>query len=156
MDVLSVAGVVASVVLCFWYWPRVPDSIPIHFGFAGEPDAWGSRSWLGMMVAVPIVVHTAFSILERIPGSLNFPVRITAENADVQIRLVRTFLSVLKAMIVWLGAYALWRTGAIALAHGASLGAWLLPSFLVCLAALMVAYLGAALARRKGGPSRNA
>ncbi len=27
-----------------WAYPRLPERIPIHFGFSGQPDAWAGRS----------------------------------------------------------------------------------------------------------------
>ena len=27
-----------------WAWHRLPDVVPTHWGFSGQPDAWGSRN----------------------------------------------------------------------------------------------------------------
>ena len=35
-------------------WPRVPDRIPIHFDFAGNPDAWAPRTLLSWFM-LPLI-----------------------------------------------------------------------------------------------------
>ena len=40
-SVLILLPVLAGVLL----WNRLPEQIPTHFGFNGEPDSWSSRTF---------------------------------------------------------------------------------------------------------------
>lgn len=35
--------VVAAFAVAAWAWPRLPERMPIHFGWDGTPDGWGNR-----------------------------------------------------------------------------------------------------------------
>lgn len=55
-------------------YPYLPDTIPTHWGFSGEPDAWGSK-WPAAFIPVFIGVGFAvlFPLFERIdPKRMNY------------------------------------------------------------------------------------
>ena len=153
LHAVSWAGRIACVVIGALHWRRLPDSIPIHFGFAGEPDAWGPRAWLFAIVLLPALLNLAFAVLGHRPWILGYPIPITRENAAAQYALVRVFLAALGVSIAWFCAWIVWRTVRIALGAEPSLGGWALPAFLAGLAVTIVAYVMAARARREGGPA---
>lgn len=41
-------------------YPRLPDRVPIHFGFTGEPDAWGARPWIWLLPICGLVSFALF------------------------------------------------------------------------------------------------
>jgi uncharacterized membrane protein len=58
-----------------WSWPRVPERMPVHFGFDGRPDAWGGRvEGLLIVPAVAAGLYAVFLVLPRLdPGRANYP-----------------------------------------------------------------------------------
>lgn len=46
------------------YWPSLPDHIPTHFSFNGQPDAFGSRANL---LILPLVFILMQVLLSRVP-----------------------------------------------------------------------------------------
>lgn len=73
----------------------LPDSIPTHFNLAGQPDAWGSKGSVWMLVVVNIVIVGGLTLLSRYPKVFNYPAPVTEENAQ-------TLYRAGEQMMVWL------------------------------------------------------
>lgn len=62
-----------------WAYPRLPARIPIHFDFAGRPDAWESRSivsWFllpAIAVGLAAFLRGASALAVRNPETWNLP-----------------------------------------------------------------------------------
>jgi hypothetical protein len=73
----------AAVLLFVFYqglalYPSLPDRIPTHFGFAGQPDAWSAKTPLTvfgiLIVAAVLLLLMAFASSARLsPRYYNFP-----------------------------------------------------------------------------------
>lgn len=57
---VCLAFFVASVAVTAWYWPALPDPMPVHWGVDGAPDSWMSRSWGAL--TTPVVMLVALGI----------------------------------------------------------------------------------------------
>lgn len=57
------ALIVVWAVVALW-WRKLPPQVPHHFGFDGEPDAWGSRSFVLILPALSLLAY-----LTRLPNS---------------------------------------------------------------------------------------
>jgi uncharacterized membrane protein len=49
----------------FSVYPKLPESFPTHFNFAGQPDGWGGKSTFIILAAVAWILTLAFYILVR-------------------------------------------------------------------------------------------
>jgi uncharacterized membrane protein len=78
---------------------ELPTIIPIHFNFHNEPDNYGSKITLFTMPVVATLVFILLSVLIRIPQKLNYPVKITDENAVRQYRYSTLLLRYMKLVI---------------------------------------------------------
>lgn len=74
----------AFVATCTYYYTLLPDEIPTHYNFAGEPDAYGEKSSIFLLPAIAVIIAIPMLILSRKPHLFNFPVTITQENAQAQ------------------------------------------------------------------------
>lgn len=69
----------AIVAFALWAWPRLPDRIPLHFGFGGEPDRWGepsAESWFtlpALAVALTLLMFWLPRFMARHPRWVNLP-----------------------------------------------------------------------------------
>ncbi len=43
------AVVAASWLLVFYCYPRLPDTIPVHWDMSGQVDGWGSKTWAAFL-----------------------------------------------------------------------------------------------------------
>lgn len=78
----------------------LPENVPIHFNLAGEADAWGSRWTVWLLPFIALSTYFLLVLVQKFPQYINYPVRITKENARRQFLLVRHFISFLNFVIV--------------------------------------------------------
>ncbi len=55
--------VAAAFAASLWFYPRLPDRVPMHWNFRGEIDGWGSRSSVWFMPCVMLGLLGFFAIL---------------------------------------------------------------------------------------------
>lgn len=80
-DRVNLVLVVAMAGLALWAWPRLPDTIPVHFGIDGRPDGWADRSlasWFllpGVALALTALMGAFRVLIRRYPRMVNLPDR---------------------------------------------------------------------------------
>lgn len=56
-----------------YFYPSLPDTVPIHWGFDGQPDGWGSKSTILFLAALPFLMLLLFAALPKLaPKGGNF------------------------------------------------------------------------------------
>ncbi|MGL5062797.1 MAG: DUF1648 domain-containing protein [Microcoleus sp.] len=98
-------AILVSVAIIIRFWAVLPDRIPIHFGFSGQPDNWGDKLTIWIMPAVAAIMFVVLAAVSRYPHTFNYPVPINSENARKQYLLARGLLVALKAEMCWLFAF---------------------------------------------------
>jgi uncharacterized membrane protein len=104
-ELAAAIAILVSILLIVQFWAVLPDRIPVHFSFSGQPDAWGDKVTIWRLPAVAAILFVVFAAVSRYPHIFNYPVRITDENAQRQYLLGRGFLVLLKAEVCWLFAF---------------------------------------------------
>src|SRR5687768_1268032 len=56
LQVLAAGSVAALLIFMVSVWSRLPQTVPIHFGIDGTPDAWGDRSTLLLLPAIVVAL----------------------------------------------------------------------------------------------------
>ena len=64
------------------YWGRLEEVMyPIHLSFfTGEPDAWGTRINLLVLLGIAVVLYIVLLLCCRFPKMINYPVWATEED----------------------------------------------------------------------------
>ncbi|HST58559.1 MAG TPA: DUF1648 domain-containing protein [Longimicrobium sp.] len=99
-----------------WAYPRLPERIPIHFGFSGQPDAWAGRSiasWFllpAITAALALMMH-AISMygasnphLWNLPDKRRFLALPRAEQAPILARMQRFIAMIAVVLTLLLGS----------------------------------------------------
>jgi hypothetical protein len=130
----------AALAFMFWlYWSarfgpgRLTGSIPTHFNFAGQPDAWGKPTMLPVLPVVAAATYLLITLVARFSSTFNFPVKVTAENRPRLEALTLDMLVWLKMEIVCLFAWIQWSTIEVSRQGRGGLSPALLPVFLVAI-----------------------
>ena len=79
-EVVAASGLLFHLVLIARAWPSLPSTIPVHYGFAGQPDAWGGKAELLELPVMSILLYLGLTLLARYPDKLNYPWTITERN----------------------------------------------------------------------------
>jgi len=141
LELVSILGLVIAALILIKLWPDLPASIPKHFGPTGEVDAWGDRSSLYFVLGTNLFLYVMLTIVRRFPHTFNYPVRITADNAQRQYQLAIWYMALLKAQVVWLFVYLEWQIIQVALERSSGLGTWFLVVVLVGLLLPILIYV---------------
>jgi len=100
LEILAIVGLLCFFGFTLYSITRVPDSVPTHFNARGNPDDYGSKTFLWMLPVIAFVVYSILSLVVRIPEKSNYPVTITPANARRQYTLRIRLLRYLKVAIV--------------------------------------------------------
>jgi hypothetical protein len=71
---ISIIWILASALLfrLLSVWDQLPERVVVHFGVSLQPDGWGRRSTLALLMALIVVGHAVFStwlVLAHAQGS---------------------------------------------------------------------------------------
>jgi uncharacterized membrane protein len=127
----SVEVVGLLLLIGFWiftvkFYPSLPEIIPTHFGGGGEPDGFGSKATILGLPIVSTVLYVMLTIFSRYPHKMNYSATITAENAEVQYRIMTRMIRVLKVFVLLIFWILDYKTVQIALGWPDVLGSWFL------------------------------
>ncbi|MBO5555643.1 MAG: DUF1648 domain-containing protein, partial [Oscillospiraceae bacterium] len=63
LTALGAALLLAATVFVLVRWPAVPDRIPAHFDAAGQPDGFGAKSGLAVLLVFGWVMYVLVTVL---------------------------------------------------------------------------------------------
>ncbi len=144
IEILGVGGLLLHALLVLRTWNLMPESIPVHFNFAGEADSWGDKSDLLWLFGLSLLVYAGLTWLGRYPHKFNYPWQITPNNAERQYNLARNFLKVIKCEIVWLFAIISLQMIGISLGQSSGLGYFFIPLVIAVTGLTAVGYMATA------------
>jgi len=121
LEILAIAGLIIMIGLIADLWPALPASVPSHFDITGQPDEWGSKNTLLIFPIAGLILYALTSLAVRFPRMINYPVRITPQNAQRQYTLVVGMMRWLKAEVIWMMAFLAWQTAQVALGRAGAL-----------------------------------
>lgn len=139
LELASLITVIFLWIIPIFFWSDIPEQVPTHFNFLGEPDSWGSKLSIFLLPIIGLVLYVGFIILGKFPQIFAYPVKITPENRDRQQNLALLLLSLVKVEILLCFGFIGWNTIQIAIKKS-SLGGVFIPSFLLILFITLVWY----------------
>lgn len=63
-------------------YPSLPQVVPTHFDASGTADGWGDKSSVLLLIAVFLALSVGIAWLSTKPRVFNYPVQVTASNAQ--------------------------------------------------------------------------
>jgi len=127
-------------VMVLYFYPKLPESIPIHFNAHGEVDGYGSPNTLFDLPIISTITIVGMSILCRFPHIFNFPMQITPENIERQYKNAIRLLRVLNLLIATLFVCITYEVIAVATnKHFVEIG-WIMPVILVLIFVTLIVY----------------
>ncbi len=88
------------IILPAYHFGDLPDRIPTHFNAKGVPDSFGDKGTIWILPIVGFIFFAIFTALCRFPHTFNYPVKITAENAERQYSMGVRLMRILKTIIL--------------------------------------------------------
>ncbi|MFW9259808.1 DUF1648 domain-containing protein [Nostoc sp. CALU 546] len=127
LNLSALVGLVGLFGIAIHAWSRLPDTIPVHFGFDGQADGWGNKKVLWLLPIVGLAIYGLLTFISRYPNTFNYPVVITKQNALQQYQIACSMLDWLKSEMVWIFVYIEWQIFHLATTENPNLGVWFIP-----------------------------
>jgi len=108
-------------------YARLPEIIPTHFNASGQADDEGSKMILFFLPVIATLIFVVLTVLNQYPHIFNYPVAITADNAQKQYNNAVRMIKVLKLSIVATFSILVLLISTAGSSGNGSLGIWFLP-----------------------------
>lgn len=124
-SILIIVGFLFAIV---GVWSRIPEKIPIHYGFSGEVNNYGNKSMLIMLLVINITVYASVLLSIKLQKS-----HLLSDNGEKSIklykndRLMRIFIGLESVLIMAIGKI---KTILISLGKTENLGNYTVPLML--------------------------
>jgi uncharacterized membrane protein len=136
----AAAGIVVAILLVLVEWSRLPASIPTHFGWSGQPNGYGSKIMLWLVIALMIFVYGVMRLAQKFPCRFNLPVPREHPERGACEMIAQEMVSWLKLEMMWLLLYVVWAMIRVALSDGPGLRGWFVPFAVVLLGVTMMIF----------------
>lgn len=105
LETIGVLGLMVTFLLLILNYNDLPEIMPGHFNAAGQPDGFGNKAIIWALPGVALALYILLTIVLRYPHVFNYPMEITAENAERQYRNAVMMVRVLKTIMVVIFSY---------------------------------------------------
>lgn len=105
IELIGILGLFILIGLPTIYFGKLPDIIPVHFGFNGQPDGFGSKDAIWMMPILGTLMYLGISWLNKRPHIFNYPQKVTEDNAERLYKTATRMTRTLNAIIACIFAY---------------------------------------------------
>jgi uncharacterized membrane protein len=93
---------VAPILLLVYYYPQLPERIPTHWNWQGEPDAWARKSYYSVFSVAAVMVYMQGLLLFVKHGLLGVKMTLPAEHTEKYLRLKEESLLVTVRLMDWM------------------------------------------------------
>lgn len=87
LEVAIVVLTIAPVLLLVYYYPQLPERIPMHWNWKGEPDEWARKSYFAVFSLAAMLVYMQGLLLAVKQGVLGVKMTLPAEHTEDYLRL---------------------------------------------------------------------
>ena len=130
-EIAGIIGLLLLISLPLYYFDKLPQTIPRHFGANGEPDGFSGKGIIWIFPIIGIVMFVGMFWLNKYPHIFNYPQQVTKENAErlytIGTRMIRTLYSIITCIF----AYITWSIIQTALGNQDGLGTRFTPVFII-------------------------
>jgi uncharacterized membrane protein len=71
-ELAAAIAILLAILIIVYFWAVLPDRIPIHFGFSGQPDAWGDKMMIWLLPTVAAIIFVTLAAVSRYPHTFNY------------------------------------------------------------------------------------
>lgn len=131
LETIGVLGLTVTFLLLILNYNDLPEIMPGHFNAAGQSDGFGNKAILWALPGAALTLYILMTIVLRYPHVFNYPMEITAENAERQYRNAVMMMRVLKTLLVFVFSYLTYAVIQNGLGKMDGLGVLFLPLSLI-------------------------
>lgn len=140
LEVASLAALFAIFAILGARWTALPDQVPLHFDAAGQPDGWGGKNWLLLLLFLAGMEYIVFTAAARHQRLISLPIAINRDLPEVKSVLLGMAIT-FKAIVLFMLLYLTWAGVNTAIGRSAGLGKQFLPISLAAVFLALIFYL---------------
>jgi hypothetical protein len=141
LETIALIGLLLTIFLVIISYNDLPDIIPRHYTVHGQPDGFGEKSLFFILPATAMAIYVAMTLAIKYPSILNYPIRITNENASRQYFNLMMMIRIIKTLIILMLLYLTFATIQTGLGTMQGLGNWFLPLILLSILGTIVLFI---------------
>lgn len=141
IEIIGFLILIAAAVYVLKHYGSLPDKIPTHYGLNGNPDGFGNKSTLLILLIVTASMFTGLIVLNKYPHLFNYPTALTSDNAPKLYQQASRLIRSLNTVIVISFSYLIYSTIQTAFNSQSGLGSYFTPVFLISIFGLIAFYL---------------
>lgn len=140
-EIIGVLGLILLIGLPLYYFDKLPETIPRHYGANGEPDGYSGKRMIWTLPIIGITMYLGMFWLNKYPHLFNYPQQVTKENAEILYTVGTKMIRTLNAIITCVFAYITYSTIQTAVGNQNGLGVWFIPVFLILIFGLTAYFI---------------
>jgi hypothetical protein len=125
-EAIAAAALLGILFLVGTAWSSLPERVPVHFNFSGQPDRWGSKDTFGLLVLLALFSYGVLTAMRNKPQWLNVPFQVDKNAPEVR-QIMREMTGVIKASILLMLLVVLSHSIAVAQGTAEGLGEGIIP-----------------------------
>ncbi|MCX6278334.1 MAG: DUF1648 domain-containing protein [Bacteroidetes bacterium] len=149
IECLAIFAILSFIGYSIYWFPRVPQIIPIHFNAKGEVNDYGNKASILIFPIIALFTYALLTVIALFPYNFNFAGKITPENAPRQYRLATRFIRILKTVIIFIFFYISAMIIRTAMNKTDRIGIWDIPVILCAIFIPLIVYFVVASRKQK-------
>lgn len=138
LELLALLALVCLIIMPFYFYHDLPEKIPGHFNAMGLPNAFGQKNFVWILPVLGFILYVWLTLINKVPHLMNYPVKVTDENAERLYTLGTRTIRMLKVLIISMFVYIVYKIIKISLHESAGLGKYFLFLFLIIIFTVIV------------------
>jgi uncharacterized membrane protein len=102
LEIAIVLLTVAPILVLVYYYPQLPERIPTHWNWKGEPDEWARKSYYAVFSVAAMLVYMQGLILMIKHGLLGVKMTLPAERTETYLQLKEESLALTIRFMDWM------------------------------------------------------
>ena len=135
------AALLALWVMTVGAYPKLPETIPIHYNSSGAVNGFGPKATFLFLPGIATVLFVGMTALNRVPHIFNYASSITPQNAFAQYTGATRLFRYLKLVIVVVFGHLAMETIGSAAGKTGGLGRWFLPVEIALVAIPLIVFI---------------
>jgi uncharacterized membrane protein len=99
LESISFFFIIIFTAFSFYSFFTLPNTIAIHFNTNGEPDGYGSKYFVLLLLAIGISIYALLTFIIKKPHLYNYSIKITEENVKQQYSYATKMLRIMKLAV---------------------------------------------------------
>lgn len=130
-QMIAMLCVIVCWVLALYYYGKFPNSIPIHFDAAGDPNNFGAREIIFLLPMLATILVLGINWLAKYPHVFNYTQKVTEQNASKLYRASMKILYIVSAIVGFILMICVISICGAVFNEGHKMDNWSLPIILV-------------------------